>query len=83
MAGAFVSVAEFGLVLEELAKLVAPIASTNTAEVTAVPTTANLLSFRFVLMIEPDLLDSTTPLASSMVEKAGYRTLGENPSRSP
>jgi hypothetical protein len=83
MAGAFVRVTDLGLVLEELAKLVEPRASTSTAHVTAVPATANLLSFRFVLMIVPDLLHSTAPFAISMVEKAGYRTLGENPSRSP
>jgi hypothetical protein len=82
-AGAFASVADLGVVLAELAKLVAPMASTKTALVTAVPTTANLLSFRFFIMTLPDLLDSTAPLAISMLEKAGYRFLGENPSISP
>jgi hypothetical protein len=64
MAGAFVNVADLGLVLAELARLVAPMASTKTALVNAVPTTANLLSFRFVLMTVPDLLHSTALLAT-------------------
>jgi hypothetical protein len=71
------------VVFDTVAKLVAPTASTNTADVTAVPTTASLLSFRFFIMIVLNLLASTALLASSIVEKAGYRLLGENPSGSP
>jgi hypothetical protein len=50
------------VVLDVVAKLDAPTARTNTAHATAVPITATLVSFRFRIMIVPNLLDSTAAI---------------------
>jgi hypothetical protein len=48
--------------LDVVAKLDAPTARTNTADATAVPMTATLVSLRFRIMIVPNLLDWTATI---------------------